>query len=49
VLATHEWEFARAVADDAVVLVGGRVAHRAAAGALQRSDLAALYAGAPRS
>lgn len=49
VLATHEWESAREVADDAVVLVGGRVAHRAPADALERTDLPALYAGAARS
>jgi heme ABC exporter ATP-binding subunit CcmA len=49
VLATHEWESAREIADDAVVLVGGRVAHRTAAGALKRSDLPALYAAPARS
>jgi len=46
VLATHEWDAAREVADEAVVLLGGRVALRTAAGALARSDLAGLYAGA---
>lgn len=44
VLATHEWETAREAADEAVVLVDGRIVLRTGAGALSRSDLPALYA-----
>jgi ABC-type branched-subunit amino acid transport system ATPase component len=45
VLATHEWEAARQVADDAVVMVGGRVIHQGPAAALTRADLPVLYTG----
>lgn len=48
-MATHEWDAARELADDAAVLVGGRLALRAPADALAQSDLPALYAGAARS
>jgi ABC-2 type transport system ATP-binding protein len=44
VLATHEWETARNLADEAAVLVGGRLVLRTMAGTLARSDLPALYA-----
>lgn len=44
-LATHEWDTARELADDAIVLALGRVALRTAAAALAPSDLPALYGG----
>lgn len=49
VLATHEWETSRGVADEAAVLVAGRIVLRTGAGALSRSDLSALYAGTVRA
>lgn len=45
VLATHEWEAARDLADDAVVFALGRVVVRARAGELEPSDLPTIYAG----
>lgn len=45
VLATHEWEAARGLADDAAVVVGGRVVLRTRADAVAPDDLPALYAG----
>ncbi|HEY6102757.1 MAG TPA: heme ABC exporter ATP-binding protein CcmA [bacterium] len=45
-VATHEWDAARELADDAAVLVRGRLVLRAPAHSLARSDLSALYAGA---
>ena len=43
-LATHEWDTARELADDAVVFARGRVVLRTTAAALAPSDLPALYA-----
>ena len=43
-IATHEWDTARALADDAVVFARGRVVLRTTAAALSPSELPALYA-----
>jgi heme ABC exporter ATP-binding subunit CcmA len=48
-LATHEWDTARELADDAVVFVQGRLVLRTAAAALAPSELPALYAGSSPS
>jgi heme ABC exporter ATP-binding subunit CcmA len=48
-IATHEWDAARALADDAAVLVRGRLVAEVPAASLARSDLPALYADRPRS
>jgi len=48
-IATHEWDATRGLADDAAVLLRGRLVLRAPADSLARSDLPALYAGGARS
>ena len=48
-LATHEWDTARELADEVIVLALGRIVLRTTAAALTPSDLPAIYAGlAPR-